>query len=106
LWSIIQWLGADLDSIIRCRHWSSVVESKDNVPESKFVFEILCIKKQQKFKFVFEKISKSDPFRPMHDSLSMKIATAQQQKGAGIGTPTKESTQVIQKSHKLQANPD
>jgi hypothetical protein len=64
---------------------------------SKFVFEILCIKKQQKFKFVFEKMSVSDPFQPMYESLSAKIA-AMQQKGTriatGVGTPIKESAEV------------
>ncbi len=85
--------GADIDSIIRCRHWSSIIQGREDASESKFVFEILCIKKQQKFKFVFEKMSSSDPFQPMHQSLSAKVATMQQ-KGTGIGTPMKESAEV------------
>jgi hypothetical protein len=64
--------GADLESIIRCRHWSSCTEGNKDI---KFVLEILCMKKQQKFKFVFEKISSDDPFQPIYDSLSEKIAT-------------------------------
>jgi hypothetical protein len=51
------------------------------------------MKKQQKFKFVFEKISGSDPFHPMHDSLSRKIETMQQ-KGTEVVTPAKEPVKV------------
>jgi hypothetical protein len=43
--------------------------------------------------FVFEKISGSDPFHPMHDSLSRKIETMQQ-KGTEVVAPAKEPVKV------------
>jgi hypothetical protein len=86
--------GAELESIIRCRKWS--VEAKDLESDSKFVFEVLCVKKQQKFKFVFEKVSSADPFDLMHTSLSEKIASTNQM-GYETSTPAKVSTKVSNK---------
>jgi len=57
------------------------------------VFEVLCVKKQQKFKFVFEKVSHSDPFLLVYTSLCQKIASALQ-KGTECSTPAKALTKV------------
>jgi hypothetical protein len=91
------WLGADLESIIRCRHWSNPVEGTE---DSKFVLEILCVKKQQKFKFVFEKISHFDPFQPMYDSLSAKIASVNR-KISGTNVLPRDELAITVSSHHI-----